>query len=249
MARRSRLVIAGVALTGVLAALALGVTAASGGTTGPPVSTYGPEALGLPGVGKTIRTTTGSWSTSATFTYQWIRCVKGYKGCSNLPGQVTYTVIPGAIAATYVPVAADVGHVLEAKVTATNAAGSASVLSSGLGPVEARPPGSTHKPWIRGAETLGQKIYETNDQWTRSPYMFRDQWLRCSAKGSGCVPITGTRLQCAQGQCLRVPIGTASDYRLTRKDVGHRLRVRVSAWNGAGRGTATSNPTRIVTQP
>jgi hypothetical protein len=141
MAGRSWLVIGSGALVGVLAALVLGAATASGDTNGPPVSTATPELMGSPGVGKQLRTDNGSWSTSATFTYQWLRCVPGYRGCALLPGPPTYTVIPGATAAAYTPVAADVGHVLVAQVTATNAAGSASVLSSGQGPVEAMPPG------------------------------------------------------------------------------------------------------------
>jgi hypothetical protein len=246
VAKRSWLMVGSGALAGVLAALALGAASASGDTTGPPVSTYPPTTTGSPGVGKTIKTTNGSWSTSATFTYQWLRCVKGYRGCVPLPGPPTYTVILGATAATYTLVTADVGHVLVARVTATNAAGSASVLSSGLGPVEARPPGVKHKPWIKGTKTVGQRVYETDDLWTRSPYMFRDQWLRCSAKGNVCVRIRGERLQCWNGTCIRIKIGVQSDYKLTKKDVGHRMRVRVAAWNGAGRATSTSNPTRII---
>jgi hypothetical protein len=151
VARRIRLI--GNGALGVLAALTLGAATASGDTTGPPVSTVGPIINGSPGVGKTLKTTTGTWSTSATFKYQWLHCVKGYAGCTNLPGQVTYTVIPGATAATYTPVAADVGHVLVAQVTATNAAGSASVLSSGNGPVEAKPPEAKHEPRIKGTKT------------------------------------------------------------------------------------------------
>jgi hypothetical protein len=246
MARRSWLVIGSGSLLGVVAVLALGVAGASGDTTGPPVLTVGPVVKGAPGVAKTLRTTDGTWSTSATFTYQWLRCVKGYKGCANLPGEVTYTVIPGATAVTYTPVTADVGHVLVAQVTATNAAGSTSVLSNGDGPVEARPPWAKEKPWIRGTKRVGQRIYVNGPGWTRSPYMFRYQWLRCSADGNACIPITGKRKQCYPGSCIRVSIGTDSQYMLTRKDVGHRIRIRATAWNGAGRGTSTSNPTRVI---
>ena len=244
MTRRSWLVIGSGALAVVLAALALGEATASGDTTGPPVSTVGPIINGSPGVGKTIKTTNGRWSTSATFTYQWLRCVNGYKGCANLPGQVTSTLIPGATAATYTPVAADVGHVVEARVTATNAAGSTTVDSSGKGPVESQPPGAKNKPWIAGTKKVGQRIYITGPRWTRSPYMFRDQWLRCSAKGNACVKITGKQRGC--GSCVPVSIGTDSEYKLTNKDVGYRMRVWVAAWNGAGRATSTSNPTRII---
>lgn len=246
MARRSWLVIGSGPLVVVLVALVLGVAVASGDTSGPPISTASPTMTGAPGVGKTLRTTNGSWSTAATFTYEWLRCVTGYKGCVNLPGEVTYTVIPGATAATYTPVVADVGHLLVARVTATNGAGSASALSQGKGPIEAKPPGVRHRPWVRGTKKVGQSLYESGTAWTRSPYMFRDQWLRCSADGNVCVLITGEQKQCTNGSCFRVDIGVGPDYRLTEKDVGHRIRLRVAAWNGAGRATSISNPTRII---
>ena len=246
MARRSWLGWEVVFLLGALAALALGVTAASADTTGPPVSTAGPIINGSPGVGKELKTTDGTWSTSATFTYQWLRCVKGYKGCVTLPGEVTYTAILGATAAIYTPVVADVGHILVARVTATNAAGSASVDSSGIGPVEAKPPGAKGRPWIRGTKRVGQTLSVLGPGWKRSPYMFRYQWLRCSAEGTVCVPISGKRKRCSSGSCIRVSIGTDSEYKLTKADVGHRLRIRAAAWNGAGRGTSTSNPTPLI---
>jgi hypothetical protein len=47
-------------------------------------------------------------------------------------------------------------------VTATDAAGSASVMSSGEGPVEARPPGSKHKPWIEGTKKVGKTVFATD---------------------------------------------------------------------------------------
>lgn len=232
------------ALVGALAALALGVTAASGDTTGPPVLTAVPMIHGSPGVGKRLTITNGTWSTSATFSYQWLRCVNGYKGCATLPGEVTYTVIPGATASTYVPVAADVGHVLVARVTATNPAGSTTVDSSGDGPVEAKPPGAKEKPWIRGTKKVGQTLSVLGPGWTRSPYMFRYQWLRCSGDGNECVRIIGKQKEC--GSCIRIKIGVQPDYKLTKKDVGHRIRILAAAWNGAGRGTSTSNPTRLI---
>jgi hypothetical protein len=234
VARRSRLVVV-VALVGVLAALALGATTASG-DTGLPVSTVPPIANGSPGVGKQLTTESGGWSTGV-FTYQWVRCDGYFAGCTD---------IPGATAATYAVVADDVGHVLAARVTATNAAGSAAALSNGLGPVAALPPGLKHSPSIKGTKKVGQRVYATADRWTHSPDTFTIRWLRCSAAGNACVRITGKQPRCANGSCVRVNIGTQWDYNLTRKDAGHRLRVRVTAWNGAGHATSTSNPTRIV---
>jgi hypothetical protein len=74
--------------------------------------------------------------------------------------------------------------------------------------------------------------------------MFRYQWLRCSGDGNECVRIIGKQKEC--GSCIRIKIGVQPDYKLTKKDVGHRIRILAAAWNGAGRGTSTSNPTRLI---
>jgi hypothetical protein len=227
-----------VGLVSVLAALTLGATPASG-DTGPPVSTVSPIAQGSPGAGNQLVTDSGSWSTDATFTYAWMRCGSHLEDC---------TAIPGAAEETYVVAVADAGHVLVVRVTATNAAGSADALSNALGPVTGRPPAPRHKPSIKGTKKAGQHVYETADKWTHSPDTFAIRWLRCSAAGKACVPIAGKRTRCASGSCMRVDVGTQWDYDLTAKDVGHRLRVRVDAWNGAGQATAASKVTRIVTR-
>ena len=238
MARRSRLLAVQVAVAGVLAALALGTTTASG-DTGTPVSTVPPIATGSPGVGNQLSTDSGDWSTSATFTYQWLSCDAHFANCTDIPGATTET---------YTVAAADVGHVLGVRVTATNASGSAVALSNALGPVAGQPPRPTHRPSIKGTQKVGRRVYESADRWTESPDRFTIRWLRCSPNGNACVPITGKRLRCANGACLRVNVGTEWDYRLTAKDVGRRLRVRVAASNGAGHATSTSAPTRVLTR-
>jgi hypothetical protein len=237
VAGRSRLSGVPVALVSVLAALVLEAATASA-DTGAPFSTVPPIANGSPGVGRQLRTDSGTWSTRATFTYQWVRCDPHFEECTS---------IAGATGATYNVVAADVGHVLEAGVTATNAAGSALALSNALGPVAGKPPGLRHRPSIKGTPKLGRRVYATGDRWSHSPDRFTIRWLRCSAGGNACVRLAGTRLRCAEGSCLRVNIGTQWDYKLTRQDLGHRLRVRIIASNGAGRASATSSPTRIAT--
>jgi hypothetical protein len=190
-------------------------------------------------VGKQLRSDSGIWSTSATLTYQWVRCDRHLAGCTS---------IAGATGATYIAAAADVGHVLEARVTATNAAGSAVAFSNALGPVAAKPPGLRHRPSIKGTPKLGRRLYATGDRWSHSPDRFTIRWLRCSAGGNACVRIVGKRLRCSEGSCLRVNVGTEWDYALTREDLGHRLRVRITASNGAGGASATSRATRIATK-
>lgn len=236
MGRRRPLLVVQGALVGIFVVLALGATTASG-DTGAPVSTVPPIANGSAGVGKQLRTESGTWSTSATFTYQWVRCDAHFANCADIPGATT---------TSYTVVAADAGHVLGARVTATNAAGSAVAVSNALGPVAAKRPGPMHRPSIKGLEKVGQRVYEAADRWTHSPDTFTIRWLRCSAMGTACVRITGKRLRCASGSCLRVDVGTEWDYTLTAKDVGHRLRVRVSAGNGVGHATSISKPTRLV---
>ena len=71
-----------VALVGVLGAL--GAKSASG-DTGAPVSTVPPIASGPAGVGKKLTTDGGSWSTSATLTYQWVRCDAFFANCTDIP--------------------------------------------------------------------------------------------------------------------------------------------------------------------
>lgn len=226
----------GSALVGVLAALGL-EAATSSGDTGPPVMTAAPMVSGSPGLGKTLTTDEGSWSTSTTFAYQWLRCDENYAGCTN---------ISGAKATTYDTVADDVGHVLGTLVTATNAEGSATALSTGAGPIEAQPPATTHAPRVKGPQKVGRRVYETGDRWARSPYVFSAQWLRCSAEGKACVRIAGKRMRCWHGSCIRVSVGRQWDYLLTHKDAGHRIRVRVAASNGVGRTVSTSAPTRVI---
>ena len=70
-----------------------------------------------PIVGTSENGTTGTWTGSPTYTYQWKRADTG-------------TPISGATSTSYTPVAGDVGHTLSITVTATNAYGSTSATSS-----------------------------------------------------------------------------------------------------------------------
>jgi hypothetical protein len=89
-----------------------GIVGGSSGTASPPVNLTLPLILGVPRVGRTLRATTGTWTSTGptTFTYQWERCtVAG--SCGD---------IAGATSSTYVPTASDIGFTLRVEVTATN---------------------------------------------------------------------------------------------------------------------------------
>lgn len=69
-----------------------------------PVNSVAPAVTGLAPVGSTLSCSTGTWNGTFTYTYQWTR------DGSN---------IGGATSSTYVTQAADVGHAVGCKVTAT----------------------------------------------------------------------------------------------------------------------------------
>jgi lysophospholipase L1-like esterase len=104
----------------------------SGGTTQPPQNTAPPALGGTAVEGQTLSTTTGSWANNPTsYSYRWRRCDAGGGACVD---------IGGATAAQYAVTAADVGATLRARVTATNAVGSASADSVASAVVAAQAP-------------------------------------------------------------------------------------------------------------
>ena len=86
-----------------------------------PINTSAPAIHGSPTAGATLTCTPGTWSGATSFTYEWLR-----------------DAAPRAAGPTYLPRASDVGHLLSCRVTATNAAGTASAVSAAVG--VGRPP-------------------------------------------------------------------------------------------------------------
>jgi hypothetical protein len=186
-----------------------------------PAATSNPVLSGVAAVGKALATTSGTWNTSASFTYQWLRCAADGSGCG---------AIAGASAGTYAVDAADAGHTLRAVVSASDPAGTTSA-SSAPSPVVVDVPRSTSRPRISGKRKVGRRLSASRGSWTWSPIGYRYQWLRCNAHG---------------GSCRRIAGAGHSTYRLTHRDARHRLRVRVTAVNAAGSGAAISRPIRRV---
>ena len=95
-------------------------------------------------------------------------------------------------------------------------------------------PGNTALPTIAGTARQGQTLVTSTGTWSgTTPMTFRFQWRRCNSGGKGCTNIAGA---------------TSADYLLTASDVGQRIRVIVTAANGAGSASATSEPTAKVTR-
>jgi hypothetical protein len=108
-----------------------GRTAPSGGGGTGPTDTALPAITGTPTSGQTLSVSNGTWTGDApiTYAYQW---------------KADGTAISGATSSTYTLTDAEVGKVITCTLTATNAAGSASVTSAATDAVSAAAPTDPH---------------------------------------------------------------------------------------------------------
>lgn len=88
------------------------------------------------------------------------------------------------------------------------------------------------KPAISGNAKDGQQLTSDNGSWTNSPDNFDFQWERCDSGGGSCNNVGSN----------------SKKYTLTSSDVGHRMRVKVTAHAGADTSLPSeSDPTDVVT--
>jgi hypothetical protein len=92
-------------------------------------------------------------------------------------------------------------------------------------------PQNTAAPTISGTAREGQTLTAANGTWSNSPTSFTYQWQRCASDGTACGDITGA---------------ASKTYTLATGDVGHTVRVAVTAVNTDGKATANSEPTDVV---
>jgi hypothetical protein len=97
------------------------------------------------------------------------------------------------------------------------------------------PPAPVNKtpPAIGGTTTEGDTLTATAGTWENSPTGYEYQWQDCNAGGSNCLDIAGA---------------TTNAHKLTAGDVGHPLRVLVTATNEGGSTPAASHATATVEQ-
>jgi hypothetical protein len=221
-------------LSAVLAAALLIPAAGSASAQDAPAATSEPAVSGPTVQGQTLTTTNGTWSgtTPMTFQYRWLRCDKSGGGTDG----VNCATIPGETRNTYVLTAADVGSTIRSRVIATNSDGAASQNSDPTGVVQASatagPPSRNNPPTISGTPQEKQTLTTSNGTWTGAqPQTYTYQWRRCDANGGACTDIAGA---------------TKNTYVLTTADIGHSIRVIVTAHNSLGTATATSTPTAVV---
>jgi WD40 repeat protein len=86
-------------------------------------------------------------------------------------------------------------------------------------------------PAISGTATVGQLLSASTGTWTGSPTSYTYKWRRCNSSGAKCTAIAGA---------------TASTYTVTSGDLGHTLRVYVTASNSHGHSKAALSPQTAV---
>ena len=170
-------------------------------TVAKPANVTAPVLTGTPEVGSTVSVTNGTWSGSPTsFAYEWWRCIpSGGGGCAP-------SKIAGAASNTYVLTAAELTGTVYVKVTATNDGGSASAVSSSVGPVTEA--GAAEPPPGDGDDGDGdnppiQPVPKPSLDITGKPSVFK--------KGKKLVVSAGLRGVCPAGQqsCSLSLVGTA----------------------------------------
>jgi poly(3-hydroxybutyrate) depolymerase len=103
--------------------------------------------------------------------------------------------------------------------------------------VVAKPPPApvnTVLPSVSGSAEEGQTLTATTGSWSGSPSSYAYQWEDCDAFGEGCLSVAGA---------------TSSSYKLAASDVGHTMRVVVTATNAGGSTAASSTASATVPSP
>src|SRR5207253_3109015 len=149
------------------------------------------------------------------YAYQWLQCNAFGGSCQP---------ISGATAQTYVAKAADVGHTIAVRESASNAGGEGAPATSEATEIVLPPsgaPSNTAPPTITGTAQQGQTLTEHSGSWTNNPTSFGYQWLQCDSSGNNCAAIAGA---------------TSQTYVPVTGDVGHAIRVQEEAGNQGGSG-------------
>ncbi len=93
-------------------------------------------------------------------------------------------------------------------------------------------PSNTAPPKISGGNHEGDTLTATSGSWSGStPMSFHYRWRRCNSSGGNCRDIDGAKSQ---------------TYRLSGDDIGHRIRVSVTAQNSSGSANALSGATATI---
>lgn len=92
-------------------------------------------------------------------------------------------------------------------------------------------PKNTGRPTITGTAKVGEELTAAHGTWTGGVRSFAYQWQSCDVTGEGCGNVTGA---------------TGGTYGVRSADVGHTIRVVVTATKLAGSAAAGSDTISVV---
>ncbi|HEY2718748.1 MAG TPA: hypothetical protein VGI52_03890 [Solirubrobacteraceae bacterium] len=177
-----------------------------------PLDISAPSISGTPIEGQRLKASKGVFlgEKPIAYAYGWLRCDDEGSNCE--------AISPPSGAARRV-VHEDLGRTLRVTVTASDPSGHASATSDPTGPVAAAALRKGKAPKVSGTARDGQVLTVGNGSWKgTAPESFGYQWQAC--------PRTGA--------CVSIPGAEAASYRVVSQEIGSRLRVIVTATNGAG---------------
>jgi hypothetical protein len=189
-----------------------------------PVPGTPPVISGTAQQGSTLTMSNGTWSNNPTnFAYVWEDCDGAGNNC---------TPISGATGSSYTLKPADVGDMIVAQVTASNAGGKNSATSAAAGPVlPLAPTIGNQSPAITGTAQQGHTLTVSNGTWTNNPTGFSYVWEGCDGSGNNCTPISGA---------------TSSSYAVQASDIGRKIFAIVTASNAGGQNSSSTALTAAI---
>lgn len=156
-----------------------------------------PVVTGAPRVGQPLTATTEGWAAGTTFTYQWA---------------VAGTPVAGATAATYTPVAADLGKTVTVAVTGSKAGYNSVTRTSAPSAPVADGPQAAGTPSVAGSARVGVPLTAQPGTWADGT-SFTYQWAVAGQPVDGATAATFTPRPADVGETVTVAVtGTNPGY-------------------------------------
>lgn len=175
-------------------------------------NTVAPAVTGSWTVGTSLSASTGTWSTSGTFTYQW----------QSSSDNSTWADIASATSSSYTLTSTEASKYVRAQVVNTSSAGAGVAYSVARSKVGA--PYNTALPAITGTIKVGSTQTVSTGTWSNTPTSYSYQWQK-SSDGISWINLDGA---------------TTSTYSPTFDVANLQIRVSVGAGNAVETATVTT---------
>ena len=207
-------------------------SATTSAVTRPAGRSVAPTISSLATVGETVTVNKGSWVgyPTPTVAVTWRRC-------THATDSRRCATIPGVSGTSYTLGSADSGKWIRALVTANNATGSASYLTSTTSQITMSPTASV-VPAITGSPRVGQRLTGRTGTWLGYPTpTLTYTWERCP---------TNLSESGGEADCTLIEGATSRTYVLTQADASYFIRFAVTGTTGDTSVTSKSDTTGLV---